>query len=81
VATVMVGMTSTLSRARRQAEKYVSGIEPDLSHLSDEQLQAMRNLLESREADGPMLANGHCVLITEAESTQFASDDVPCQSG
>ena len=46
VAMIMAGITSTLSpaRLRKQAEKYVSQ-EPDLSHLTDEQLSAITAIL------------------------------------
>ena len=48
VAMSMAGMTSALSptRLRKQAEKALDkygSMEPDLSHLTDEQLQAMRD--------------------------------------
>ena len=71
VATVMAGMTSTLSRARlrRQAERCISEMQPDLSHLSDEQIQAMRDLLEPGKIAAPTPADEHSAAMTDAESS------------
>src|SRR5215831_15582480 len=62
VAMTMAGMTSALNQARlrKQAEKALDkygSIEPDLSHLSDEQIQAMRDLLEPGRSASPTSAD------------------------
>src|SRR5215469_4137166 len=77
VAMTMAGMTSALSpaRLRKQAEKAFDkygSIEPDLSHLTDEQLQAMRELLEPGKLAAPMSADAHCTATPDAESTGLA---------
>jgi hypothetical protein len=82
VATVMAGMTSTLSRARlrRQAERCVAEMEPDLSHLTDEQLQAMRELLDSGKVAAPMSDDAHRDAVMDAESTRIELSDASDQS-
>jgi len=85
VAMTMAGMTSALSpaRLRKQAEKAFDkygSIEPDLSHLSDEQLQGMRELLEPGRSASPTPTDDCCAAITDAESLRLAWPDVPDQS-
>src|SRR5262249_30170996 len=82
VAMTMAGMTSALSpaRLRRQAEKALDkcgATEPDLSHLTDEQLQGMRELLEPGKIAAPTSADAHCVATPDAE---LAFSDPPDQS-
>jgi len=47
-------------------------MEPDLSHLTDEQLQAMRELLEPGRIAVPMSADAHCAASSDMESARLA---------
>ena len=81
----MAGMTSALSpaRLRKQAEKAFDkygSIEPDLSHLTDEQLQAMRELLEPGKLAASTSADAHYAATPDAESARLAWSDPPDQS-
>ena len=65
---------------RRQAERCVAEMEPDLSHLTDEQLQAFRELLEPGKLAAPTSADAHYAATSDSESARLAWPDAPDQS-